>query len=83
MGFAISLLLIAAGAILTFAVNSSANGVNLDMVGWILMAVGALGLLASIVLWSSWGTVGFRRRSVTERRSTVGGDVIVQDETVR
>ncbi len=83
MGFAISLLLIAVGAILTFAVTTSANGVNLDMVGWILMAIGGLGLLASIVLWSSWGTAGFRRRSVTERRSTAGGDVIVQDETVR
>ena len=63
MGLVVSLLLIAAGAILTFAVTTSADGVNLEVVGWILMIVGAIGLLMSLIFWSSWG--GFGRRSTT------------------
>jgi len=82
MGFAISLLLIGVGAVLTFAVDATANGVDLDMVGWILMGLGAIGLIASIIVYSSWST-GVRRRAVTERRTTAGGDVIVEDELVR
>lgn len=45
-----SLFLLAAGAILAFAVQDSINGVDLTMVGYILIAVGALGLIVSLVL---------------------------------
>ena len=45
-----SLFLLAAGAILAFAVQDSINGVDLTMVGYILVAVGALGLIVSLVL---------------------------------
>jgi hypothetical protein len=56
MGIAISLVMIAAGAILDFAVTvNNSNGVNWNTVGVILMAVGALGLIASLIFWSSWG----------------------------
>jgi hypothetical protein len=47
-----SLLLIAIGAILTFAVSVDAEGFNINTVGWILMAVGAAGLIISLVLMS-------------------------------
>jgi hypothetical protein len=50
MGFAVSILLVAAGAILVWAVNTSVSGVNLDVVGWILILVGAFGFLASLLL---------------------------------
>ena len=63
MGIGVSLFFIAVGAILAFAVSDSVNGVDLVAVGWILMAVGALGVLLSAIFWSSWG--GFHRQSTT------------------
>ncbi|KQP82209.1 DUF6458 family protein [Aeromicrobium sp. Leaf291] len=45
-----SLFLLAAGAILAFAVQDAVNGVDLTMVGFILIAVGALGLIVSLIL---------------------------------
>jgi Domain of unknown function (DUF6458) len=45
-----SLLLIAAGAILTFAVTTTVSGISLDAVGIVLMVVGAAGLVISLVL---------------------------------
>lgn len=58
MGIGTSIFLIAVGAILTFALDVSVGGVNLDVVGWILMGAGALGLVIFAMLW------GNRRRSV-------------------
>ena len=49
MGFGISIVLMAVGAILVFAVNATISGVSLVAVGWVLMAVGLLGLIASVV----------------------------------
>lgn len=63
MGFGLSIFLIAVGAILAFAVNATVQGVNLVTVGWVLIAVGALGLIVSMIFWSSWG--GFRGRNTT------------------
>jgi Domain of unknown function (DUF6458) len=68
MGFGTSLFLIAVGAILTFAVNISVQGLDLDAIGVILMIVGAIGLVASFVFWNSWGGFGGarRRRTIVE-----------------
>jgi hypothetical protein len=50
------LLLIAIGAILAFAVNQdSSSSVDIDVVGWILMGVGLVGLLLSLLSWERWG----------------------------
>jgi hypothetical protein len=62
MGISVSILLVAAGAILAFAVNTDASGVNLNTIGWILLAVGAAGALISMTAWSSWGGFGRRDR---------------------
>jgi hypothetical protein len=59
MGIAVSILLVAAGAILVWAVNTSVSGVDLDVVGWILILVGSFGFLASLLL-----RVPGRRRDV-------------------
>ena len=61
MGVAISLVLIAAGAILTWAVTAEAEGVDVNTVGVILLVVGLVGLVLSLIFWSSWG--GFHRRT--------------------
>jgi hypothetical protein len=65
MGIAVSLILIAAGAILTWAVNATVSGLNIHTVGIILMVVGAAGLILSVIFWSSWGGVGGVRRRTT------------------
>ena len=67
MGIGVSLILIAAGAILTWAVDATVSGVNIHTVGVILMVVGIVGLLISLVFWSSWGAgvPGTGRRRTT------------------
>jgi hypothetical protein len=67
MGIGVSIFLIAVGAILKFAVNATTSGVDLQTVGVILMIVGAIGLLASLIFWSSWGGFGHRRDEVLVR----------------
>ncbi len=59
MGLTVSILLIAAGAILKWAVTASTSGVNLQTVGMILLIVGIIGAALSLAFWSSWG--GFSR----------------------
>jgi hypothetical protein len=61
MGLGIGLLLIAVGAILTWAVTTTASGLDVNAVGVILMLVGFVGLVLSTVLWSSWWGPGYFR----------------------
>ena len=65
MGLGVSLFLIAIGAILTWAVNTSVSGLDINVIGVILMIVGLVGLLLSLLFWSSWGGPGYfgRRRT--------------------
>ena len=59
MGIAVSILLIAVGAVLTWGVTAEAEGLDVNAIGVILLIVGILGLVLSMIFWSSWG--GFRR----------------------
>ncbi|ATO14216.1 hypothetical protein CO540_10650 [Micromonospora sp. WMMA2032] len=65
MGIGTSIFLIAVGAILTFALNANVGGVDLDVVGWILMAAGVLGLIMTTLVW------GRRRQVVTTTEQPV------------
>ena len=56
MGIGTSIFLIAVGAILRFAVTWTVNGVNIQTVGLILMIVGIVGLVLSLIFWSSLGS---------------------------
>ncbi len=69
VGIGVSIFLIAVGAILTFAVETEAKGIDINTVGIILMIVGGAGLLLSLLLWDRVGTYGVRRRTVVERRA--------------
>jgi hypothetical protein len=53
MGIGVSIFFIAVGAILTFAVNATVSGLDLDVVGIVLMVVGAIGLLVSLFMIDS------------------------------
>ena len=76
MGITASLILIAAGAILRWAVTAQTSGIDLDTVGLILLIIGIVGFLLSIVWWSSWGgpaawrTAPVRLREVVTRDTT-------------
>jgi Domain of unknown function (DUF6458) len=60
MGISLSILLVAVGAILTWAVSAEVSGIDITAVGIILMIVGAIGLVVSMIFWSSWGGFGAR-----------------------
>jgi hypothetical protein len=85
MGLGVSLFLIAVGAVLAFAVHVTTSGFNVNTVGFILLAVGALGALLSLMFWSSWGGVGGRRRTVVDDAPVAapsGRRRVVQDEVL-
>jgi hypothetical protein len=62
MGLGVSLILIAVGAILTWAVEADVSGLNVTAVGVILMIVGLIGFLLSLAFWSTWWGPGYFRR---------------------
>jgi hypothetical protein len=68
MGIGVSILLIAAGAILAFAVNKEVSGVDIQTIGWILLIVGIVGAVLSMIFWSTWAGPGYwtRRRGYYE-----------------
>ena len=77
MATGISLFFLAVGAILTFAVDTTVSGVDLDTIGVILMVIGLLGMLFSLVLWDSWSP----RPSRLDDEVVVGRrDVVIDDE---
>lgn len=51
MGIGSSIALIAVGAILAFALNFDVAGVNITVIGYILMAAGLLGLLFTALIY--------------------------------
>ena len=68
-----ALFLIALGAILKWAVTvDNTKGFNVNTAGVILMIVGAIGLLCSMLFWSSFSPYGSRGRD----------EVIVRDREV-
>ena len=71
MGIVTSLLLIAVGAIMRFAVTVKGNGFNVGTVGMILMIVGVIGAVLSIAFWASWGGFGHRGTTLVEPQRTV------------
>jgi len=77
MATGISLFFLAVGAILTFAIETSVEGVDLDTIGVILMVIGLLGMLFSLVLWDSWGPRSYGRDDdvVADRR-----DVLIDED---
>ncbi len=69
MGIGASVFLLALGAILAFAVEYSVSGVDINVVGFILMVAGAVGLLMTTLVFG--------------RRDSVGGGVVTEERVVR
>jgi len=75
MRFAVSLFVIALGAILTFAVRHNPSGVNIHVIGLILMLVGFAGLAIGYKLYKT------RRR--TDVIYTDEGEILLEPNTPR
>ena len=80
MGLGTSILLIAVGAILRFAVTVTTHGFNIHTIGIILMIAGVVGLIITLFWMTMWAD---RRRAATvSRRDAVvvrDPDVVVRD----
>lgn len=77
MGIGASIFLIAVGAVLTFAVNVTASGIDLHTIGVILMVVGIIGLATTLLILNGGG--GWYGGG---RRATVVDDTYVDDAPV-
>jgi hypothetical protein len=71
MGISVGLFVFAAGAILRYAVSTHVDGINLNIVGVILMIVGVVGALAAAVFWSSFSPYDRNHRSAAVRERDV------------
>jgi hypothetical protein len=71
MGIGVGIFLIVVGAIMTLALDATLAGINLDVVGWILMLAGAAGLVLFFYFWNRRRAprAGAGRAVVTESRS--------------
>lgn len=81
MGIGGSIFLFALGAILAFAVTANFSGIDINVVGYVLMLAGLIGLLVTVWYWNSR-----RRRTVIEQRQPVirsDGQVVDEYRTVR
>jgi Domain of unknown function (DUF6458) len=68
MGIGVGIFMIALGAILSFAVADRISGVDLTVVGYILMGTGALGLVLVLFLNSQRQHSHTTETTVEERR---------------
>jgi len=71
MGISGGLFLFAIGAILRFAVSTHVDGIDLGVVGVILMIVGVVAAIASAVFWSSFSPYDRHQPPVVVRERDV------------
>jgi Domain of unknown function (DUF6458) len=76
MGIGASVFMLAVGAIITFAFNIRVGWLDLDIVGWVLMAAGALGLILTLGVFS-------RRRQTTVVENPTRREVYTEPTTER
>ena len=68
----LGILLLVVGAVLAFASSLHVSGIDLPVVGWILMAGGLIAIVLSLVLSQRRG---IRTRRVTQRDPVTGTQV--------
>ncbi|HZT64285.1 MAG TPA: hypothetical protein VFA11_00705 [Acidimicrobiales bacterium] len=76
MGIGVSVLLIAIGAILAFAVHVTTSGFNINTIGIILMVVGGIGLLVALMVTGFGGWGGVRRTTYVDDGAPVRRRVV-------
>jgi hypothetical protein len=66
MALAFSIVIVAAGAILVWGVSTEVGGIDIDVVGWIAIAVGLLGAALSLAAYGRARTEHPTRRDYLE-----------------
>jgi hypothetical protein len=66
VALAISILLLAGGAILVWGVSAEVGGLDIDVVGWILMVTGLVGAAFALTTYARGRTVRATRRDYLE-----------------
>jgi uncharacterized protein DUF6458 len=78
LGIGTSIFLIALGAVLKYAVTASVEGIDVNVVGVILMVAGVVGLVISLLWMTIWADRTRGRavdRGVVREREVVDRDV--------
>ena len=73
--------LIVAGAIVTFAVDTAVEGVDLQALGYILMAGGVLSLLAAAIKGAGWMSMSNTKMHTERHMSADGGHYVEETQT--
>ena len=79
VGIGTSIFLIAVGAILRYAITENVEGVDLDVVGLILIIVGVVGLVLSFLWMTMWAD---RRRGAVAGERAVVREPVAEREVV-
>lgn len=74
----LGIVLLIAGAIVTFAVDKQADGFDLALIGWIMMAGGALSLLVAMIQGAGLKSMSNSKLS-TERHVSADGQHLVEE----
>ncbi|SDY21865.1 hypothetical protein SAMN05444365_1011094 [Micromonospora pattaloongensis] len=77
MGIGGSIFLIALGAILAFAVDANLGFLDVQVVGWVLMLAGVVGLILTMWFWQN------RRRAVVTQVPVEERRVVAPQQTDR
>lgn len=80
MGIGTSIVLIAVGAILRFAIHWSSADVSVQTVGLVLFIVGLVGLVISLAVFGPWGYRSRGRRTVVD--GTTGRTLVSEERQV-
>lgn len=79
---ALGILLIVAGAIVTFAIDTAVDGVDLELLGWIMMGGGALSLIIAAIQGAGFMSLS-NRRVTSERVVSADGHHVVEETEAR
>jgi hypothetical protein len=80
MGIGAGVFLIAVGAILTFALNVSVSGIDLNVVGVILMLAGLIGIAVDLAVFAPRRRVGYRDTAVVDPAYGTTSRTVVERE---
>ena len=78
---AVGIILLVAGAILAFAIEREAEGVDLQLVGWIMIAGGGLALVVGLIQGAGFMSLNKTKMRSERHMSSDGKHVVDETET--
>lgn len=77
----LGIILLAVGALVTFAIDAAVDGVDLIAVGYILMGAGVLALIAAAIKGAGFMSMGNNKMRSERHVSPDGNHVVEETET--